>query len=197
MCIDLAARDPEGEISAVEVHRVECMNAGREPRMARWRRVRGRTRDRGAAAVEFALVVPVLLLLVMGILDYGRFFFDSVSLRQGAREAARQAVVQVYAASCTTGTVGDKIACSAKAASDVTIGTPVVRIPTLASDWAQGKQVLVCMQSKEQGTGFVPLPANGILRTKTYMSIEEGTLVGDPSYTTDSAPAGSDWTWCS
>lgn len=167
--------------------------------MTKWRRVRGRTLDRGAAAVEFALVVPLLLLLVMGILDYGRFFFDSVSLRQGAREAARQAVVQNYAASCPSGagiTVGDRIACSAKAASDITIGTPVVRIPTAAGDWAKGKQLLICMQSKEQGTGFVPLPAGGILMTKTYMSIEVGTLVGDPSYTTDAAPAGSDWSWC-
>jgi len=165
--------------------------------MAMWRYVRGRARDRGAAAVEFALVVPLLLLLVMGILDYGRFFFDSVSLRQGAREAARQAVVQVYGASCTTGAVGAKIACSAKAASDVTIGTPKVYIPAVTGGWAQGKQLLVCMESKEQGTGFVPLPAAGILRTKTYMSIEVGGSV-DPSYSADTAPSGIDWaTWCS
>ena len=167
--------------------------------MARWRRVRGRAPDRGAAAVEFALVVLPLLLLVMGILDYGRFFFDSVSLRQGAREAARQAVVQVYGASCTTGTVGDKIACSAKAASDLTIGTPVVRIPAVTEAvtgaGTQGQQLLVCMQSKETGTGFVPLPAGGIIKTKTYMSIEIASVIVD-SYT-DSAPAGSDWGWCS
>jgi Flp pilus assembly protein TadG len=173
------------------------MNTGREPRTSRWRRVRGRAIDRGAAAVEFALVLPVLLLLVMGIMDYGRFFFDSVSLRQGAREAARQAVVQVYKASCT-GTVGAKIACSAKSASDSTIGTPVVYIPAVTGGWAQGAQVLVCMQSKERGTGFVPLPGNGILKTKTYMSIEVGSPIVDPSYSSDAAPLGSDWTsWCS
>jgi len=166
--------------------------------MARWRHVRGRAPDRGAAAVEFALVVPLLLLLVMGILDYGRFFFDSVSLRQGAREAARQAVVQVYGASCTTGTVGDKIACSAKAASDVTIGTPKVYIPAVTGGWAQGNQLLVCMESKEAGTGFVPLPASGILRTKTYMSIEVGSPIVNPAYSGDTAPSGSAWTsWCS
>jgi len=164
--------------------------------MARWHRVRDRAPDFGSAVVEFALVVPVLLLLVMGILDYGRFFFDSVSLRQGAREAARQAVVQGYG-SCTTGTVGAKIACSAKAASDVTIGTPKVYIPAVTpAPWAQGKQLLVCIESKEQGTGFVPMPSNGILRTKTYMSIEVGSPVVDPSYSADAAPSGS-WSWCS
>jgi Flp pilus assembly protein TadG len=160
-------------------------------------RTRTTGRDRGAAAVEFALVVPVLLLLVCGILDYGRFFFDSISLRQGAREAVRQAVVQRYAATCTTGSVGARIACTAKASSDTTMGAPKVYIPAVSGGWAQGKQVLVCMQSKERGTGFVPFPANGILTTKTYMSIEVGTPVVDPTYTADAAPTGGNWTWCS
>ena len=174
--------------------------------MAKWRRVRGRTLDRGAAAVEFALVVLPLLLLVMGILDYGRFFFDSVSLRQGAREAARQAVVQRYGASCAgTVGVGAKIACSAKAASDMTIGTPVVYIPAVTEDvvgnGTQGKQLLVCMQSYEQGTGLVPLPGHGIIKTETYMSIEDASLIvnayEDPA-PTDSNGVVSSWTpWCS
>ena len=179
------------------------------PRRAR----RGHGRhDRGAAAVEFALVVPLLLLLVFGILDYGRFFFDSVSLRQGAREGARQAVVMTYggrlAGSATLckdlATVGAKIACSAKAASDITMGTPLVYVPAITPvttpNWAQGKQLLVCMQSKERGTGFVPFPAGGILKTKTYMSIEVDTAPVDidPTYSSDNAALiGSDWLWCS
>jgi len=163
--------------------------------MAKWRRVRGRAHDRGAAAVEFALVLPVLLVLVMGILDYGRFFFDSVSLRQGAREAAREAVVQMYGASCQTGTVGAKIACSAKAASDITMGTVKVYIPAITSaSGTQGKQLLVCMKSQEQGTGFVPLPNSGMIKTKTYMSIEVAPGLIVDQYQDDPT---SDWTWCS
>jgi Flp pilus assembly protein TadG len=137
-----------------------------------------------------------LLLLVVGILDYGRFFFDSISLRQGAREAARQAVVQQYAPSCTSGSLGARIACTAKASSDSTMGTPVVYIPAIAGGWAQGGQLLVCMQSKARGTGFVPFPASGILRTKTYMSIEVGSPAVDPTYTSDAAPSGGTWSWC-
>ena len=157
------------------------------------------SRDRGAAAVEFALVVPILLLLVFGIIDYGRFFFDSVSLRQGAREGARQAVVQMYGA-CTGASVGAKMACAAKDATDTTMGTPKVHIPFVAGNWVQGKQLLVCMASKEKGTGFVPFPANGMLRTKVYMSIEVGIPVVDPSYSTDADPdtntTTGNWTWC-
>lgn len=45
--------------------------------------------DRGAAAVELALVLPVLLLLVMGIVDFGLAYNRQISLSGGAREGAR------------------------------------------------------------------------------------------------------------
>lgn len=46
-------------------------------------------RDRGAAAVEFALMLPLLLLLVFGIIDFGRALNAQVTLTQAAREGAR------------------------------------------------------------------------------------------------------------
>lgn len=45
--------------------------------------------DRGAAAVEFALVLPLLLLLVFGIIDFGRAYASQIALTQGAREGVR------------------------------------------------------------------------------------------------------------
>ena len=48
-----------------------------------------RTSDRGAAAVEFALVLPLLLLLVFGIVDFGRVYHEQVTLTHGAREGVR------------------------------------------------------------------------------------------------------------
>ena len=47
------------------------------------------TRDRGAAAVEFALVFPLLLLIVFGIIDFGRALNAQITLTQAAREGAR------------------------------------------------------------------------------------------------------------
>ena len=47
------------------------------------------TRDRGAAAVEFALVFPLLLLMVFGIIDFGRALNAQITLTQAAREGAR------------------------------------------------------------------------------------------------------------
>jgi Flp pilus assembly protein TadG len=57
------------------------------------RRWRGHTADSGASAVEFALVVPILLLLVFGIIDYGFVFSQQSTLNNGVREGARRAVV--------------------------------------------------------------------------------------------------------
>jgi Flp pilus assembly protein TadG len=45
--------------------------------------------ERGGAAVEFALVLPLFMALVMGALDYGYFFFSDQIVTNAAREGAR------------------------------------------------------------------------------------------------------------
>jgi Flp pilus assembly protein TadG len=46
-------------------------------------------RDRGAVAVEFALLLPLLLLLLFGIVDFGRALNAQITITQAAREGAR------------------------------------------------------------------------------------------------------------
>ena len=48
-----------------------------------------RADDRGAAAVEFALVLPLLLILIFGIIDFGRLLNAKITLTEAAREGAR------------------------------------------------------------------------------------------------------------
>ena len=56
----------------------------------RSRRVTRRLRDeRGASAVEFALVVPLLILVLMGIVEFGKTVNTQSTLSSAAREAAR------------------------------------------------------------------------------------------------------------
>lgn len=45
--------------------------------------------ERGASAVEFALVLPVLIALVLGIIEFGFYFNQQISVTQAAREGAR------------------------------------------------------------------------------------------------------------
>ena len=50
-------------------------------------------RERGAAAVELAIIMPLLLLVIAGIVDFGRFFMTEIQLTNAAREGARVAVI--------------------------------------------------------------------------------------------------------
>jgi Flp pilus assembly protein TadG len=50
-------------------------------------------RQDGQSLVEFALVLPIFLLLVFAIFDVGRVVWASDSLANAAREAARYAIV--------------------------------------------------------------------------------------------------------
>jgi Flp pilus assembly protein TadG len=52
-----------------------------------------RASERGASAVEFALVLPLLFLILAGIIDLGRLMFYSAITTNVAREGARAAVV--------------------------------------------------------------------------------------------------------
>jgi len=49
--------------------------------------------SRGNNLVEFALVLPVLLMLLMGILDLGRAFYVYSAISNAAREGARRGII--------------------------------------------------------------------------------------------------------
>ena len=54
------------------------------------RRTKRRT---GTATVEFALVLPLLLALLFGIIEFGFLFKDQLAIQQSAREGSRTAAV--------------------------------------------------------------------------------------------------------
>ena len=51
-------------------------------------------REEGAAAVEFALVLPLLMLILFGIIEFGFALYNKEVITNASREAARAGIVQ-------------------------------------------------------------------------------------------------------
>lgn len=62
-----------------------------------------RSSEKGQAAIEFAFIAPVLLLLLLAVADFGRVFFVSVSVNNAARAGAQYGSQSVTDAADSTG----------------------------------------------------------------------------------------------
>jgi hypothetical protein len=159
---------------------------------------RARTIGRGAAIVEFALVVPIFLLLVMGIIDFGFAFNDYNSVRQGVREGARQIVVADWDTDgCTTGSSSERAACVTRARVGLTPADTRVKI-VLPDDYEPGDQVQVCvMYPFSSLTGLFGAALNGrAARSDLSMRLEQ-IDDGAPLTAYEDLPlTGQNWSWC-
>ncbi len=54
--------------------------------------------DAGAAAVEFALIFPVLMAMIAGVIEFGRILYAENAVRAVIDEAVRTAVLKKYSA---------------------------------------------------------------------------------------------------
>ena len=88
---------------------------------------RGPRSERGSQLIEFALVLPLLLLLVLGILDFGLLFQRYEAVTNAAREGARVAVLDGYGDTAVQARVGQYLA---DAGLTATIPPPAVFGPT-------------------------------------------------------------------
>lgn len=50
--------------------------------------------DRGAVAVEFALLLPVLMVILLGIVEFGLAYSAQITITNAAREGARVMAIQ-------------------------------------------------------------------------------------------------------
>jgi Flp pilus assembly protein TadG len=92
-------------------------------------------RDRGAAAVEFALLLPVLLLIVFGIIDFGRALNAQITLTQAAREGARLDALGQTTAAVQSRTIG--------AATGLSLSPANVTVTTCPKGAGQGVNATV------------------------------------------------------
>ncbi len=119
--------------------------------------------DRGASAVEMALLMPILLLMVLGLVDFGRAVLGHMAIEEAAQEGAMFAAYHGTDAGDTSTDIVDAVrlsttsvaiavsdvavACSAKAGGEqlaayptvtVTIATSIAPITPLVSGWLPG-----------------------------------------------------------
>jgi hypothetical protein len=103
-----------------------------------------RSKTRGQAMVEFALIFPVFILLLVGMFDFGRVVWVNNTLATAAREAARYAIVHGSKSSCPVGPappVGTDIPVASTACP---YPSPLLQgIKDVAQKWAAGTSASV------------------------------------------------------
>lgn len=188
-------------------------------------RDRGR-RERGASLVEFAIILPIVCLMLFGIIEFGTGYNDYQSLRQGVREAARAGSVDNYRgyslatlpaghvplAICAPGAdpmVVRRLRCLTKHESDI---GPNLRVrirytaPVGATDPTDRGAVKVCAQRAfEPVTGFIPGLTGIMFKSEIEMRMEKplpadvlaAAIAGGGTITySEAAPTGGSWSWC-
>lgn len=84
----------------------------------------------GAAAVEFALVVPVFLLMLIGIMEFGRLLWTQNALHYAVEEAARCSAIDTDVCSSTSTTQS-----FAAGRSGLTFATSVFTVTKTSCGW--------------------------------------------------------------
>ena len=117
--------------------------------------------ERGAAAVEFALLLPLLLMLVLGTIEFGRAYNAQITLTNaardgvrvmaiandptGAKNAAKNAAASVSTTIPTTDITLSTTACSTGNQVTLTINYNLSTITGIAGPFPMtGKGVMLC-----------------------------------------------------
>ncbi|MEA2581758.1 MAG: TadE-like protein [Actinomycetota bacterium] len=95
-------------------------------------------REDGAAAVEFAIIVSLLVMLVFGMMQYGLAFFQTQNLRSAVREGARVAAVRGDANAV-------KAAIASASAGSLTTGNFTYTQSITCDDSTVGEEVLITL----------------------------------------------------
>ena len=89
-------------------------------------RSRRRRRSRGQSLVEFALVVPILFLILCGIMDFGFLLYSRMTVINAAREGARVATAMTEDPGAIPSAVSSQVSA---AAGGLAVSTTTCRVP--------------------------------------------------------------------
>ena len=107
----------------------------------------------GAAAVEFAIVGPLMIMLTMGMMEVGRAVMVKQVMINASREGARMAILPSTTAQDVIAQVQSQLA-----ASSIN-GTTVTVIPASLANAAAGTAVTVSISVNASQVSWIPNPA--------------------------------------
>ncbi len=120
-------------------------------------------RERGAAAVEAALVTPMFILLLVGIMEFGMFFKDYLSVasatRAGVRTASAQPRLSTYAQDAVNSVAAEGTAFARGNVQELWVykANATNKFPAGASSFAN---CTTCVKFSWNGTQFTPTYSN-------------------------------------
>lgn len=133
---------------------------------------------RGGAALELAVIFPVLLLLLIGVIDYGRAFFTSVIVANAARAGAEWGASDPANAINTAGIIafaqadGQEAGIVATARRYCECGTGVANVGCTACPGGAAPDVWVEVTARKTVSMLLPypgLPRNiSLVRTSAF-----------------------------
>jgi Flp pilus assembly protein TadG len=123
--------------------------------------------EKGASLVEFAVVLPLLILLVFGIMESGWLFAQQVEIRNAAREGARLAVVDFPDPGDSTQIIAETCSRATLSASRASV---YLSQNNAGSDSASA--VVTVAQRYESLTGILPMFEGLTIRSTAEMRIE-------------------------
>jgi len=113
---------------------------------------RDRKKRRGAAAVEFAIVAPVFLVLVFGLIEFGRLVMVQQVITNAAREGARSGILDGATTSNVQTVVNNYLATAAISGATVTV------TPSPPSSAGFGQPVTVDVTVDFDDVSWMPSP---------------------------------------
>lgn len=137
---------------------------------------RRRSNESGQAFVELALVLPVLLLLLLGVIQFGNVFRDYIALTDATRVGARQAAVS-RSIQPDTSRIPLVVAKVQRAAinldtTQMTVTVTPVKVDGITPGWEESGDVTVNATYPFRINMFGLVLYNGLLKSRTVERVE-------------------------
>jgi Flp pilus assembly protein TadG len=111
---------------------------------------------KGAAAVEFALIAPLLFLLMLGMVELGRAVMVMQIVTNAAREGARFAVIDGPASSPTTAAVVQNYVATYLTSAGLPSSAATILVDPEPSSATDGTQVTVTVSIPYSAVSWIP-----------------------------------------